>query len=885
MIGHSNNVNSVRFCPGANILASGSDDSQIFLWKLTDESPETLKNEVAFGDDAEDLNIGLEVWRRAQVLRSQSDVYDLAWSYDGAGLMSGSHDGKFSLWGAEAISLSSNKNQAQASAAAAAAQEQAEGEGAMTAKQEGESATSENADGTPRTTAVGFRAGTGMRLAVTLMDHEELGQGTAWDPLGQYVITQSGDQTARLYQSIQHPVLAAARSVRQRTNPLRLRASLVKGSLSWRMSNELVDRETLLKAPSAADAPVFTDTTGQTLSTFQLFARETSATYFRRPAFSPDGSFIVCPAGQYPKPASCQGDGGNSGSNSGNSNNQSIPTQPCAYVYHRSTLRQPLCVLPMPRGEPAIAVRFCPTVFAPRGRSLEHGNNPDDASSHATERGVCGLGYRQLCAVLTTRSIVVYDSSTWTPLALLENLHMLPLTDAAWTQDGTRLVVASQDGYLSFVSFDEEDLGPRLSASELAVFQEEMKDRRTRIQAANSALLNSRSQQAKQQAQLEAAAAAAGGSAPATGAGSSTAGNATECVLLGPEQDVSGVFADPSGSNPDDALRVISVKSGSLPSGEVWFEDPFTSTTVTLSEAEVKKIRAQLFGTWEKPVPQQPQQQQQPEATQVSSAQSGQSTDDQSTEKLGQPRKSPSRSTKPKSETKSGEGDAAAEGAMKRVRTSSSSKADEKAKDESKSGTTAKSTPQRKRPPASATTPSTPATDSTSGETATQTEPAKSDDAMAASSSESTTEKKTSEKKAAPRKAPKTKTAATEPTSTEAEGTGASQATSSSKASTPKTSKKQSSSSTSQAEAKMPSEPTSLAWASPSKPASAPTSEVASTPMPTTAAASGGVESTKSPSRSPATPQQATLAQFFARTSPKPQQPQPPRLEEDPNAM
>ena len=42
---------------------------------------------------------------------------------------------------------------------------------------------------------------------------------------------------------------------------------------------------------------------------------------------------------------------------------------------------------------------------------------------------------------------------------MARGLHYASLTDCAWTSDGRTLIIASRDGYISFISFDETELG------------------------------------------------------------------------------------------------------------------------------------------------------------------------------------------------------------------------------------------------------------------------------------------------------------------------------------------------------------------------------------------------------------------------------------------
>jgi chromatin assembly factor 1 subunit B len=70
-----------------------------------------------------------------------------------------------------------------------------------------------------------------------------------------------------------------------------------------------------------------------------------------------------------------------------------------------------------------------------------------------------GLPYRSVFAVLTTDSILVYDTHHTRPLAVVRGLHYAGLSDCQWSADGKKLIVSSIDGYISIVTFENGELG------------------------------------------------------------------------------------------------------------------------------------------------------------------------------------------------------------------------------------------------------------------------------------------------------------------------------------------------------------------------------------------------------------------------------------------
>ncbi|EXC33632.1 Chromatin assembly factor 1 subunit B [Morus notabilis] len=228
-------------------------------------------------------------------------------------------------------------------------------------------------------------------------------QGVAWDPLAKYVASLSSDRTCRIY--VNKPQAKA------------------KGTEKV----NYVCQHVITKAeqPSA-------DNCKSTKS--HLFHDETLASFFRRLAWSPDGSFLLVPAGSYKvSPAS-----------------ETINT---AYIFSRRNLSRqenatsnkfmPALQLPG-ASKPVIAVRFCPMRFNLRG---------------SIPSGFFKLPYRLIFAVATLNSLYVYDTESIPPIAVLAGLHYAAITDIAWSSDARYLALSSQDGYCTLVEFENDELG------------------------------------------------------------------------------------------------------------------------------------------------------------------------------------------------------------------------------------------------------------------------------------------------------------------------------------------------------------------------------------------------------------------------------------------
>ena len=201
------------------------------------------------------------------------------------------------------------------------------------------------------------------------------------------------------------------------------------------------------EAPKAAD--------GEKPPRAPLFHDDTMGSFFRRPAWSPCGSFLAVPAGVHREHAGAK-------------------EQHCTYLYARAARSTaPRCAFPesRPRRRPVLAR----LLRAKRRRVLgeERPRTPSENSSDAQcfdavdapssnpgddttdakapkahgvsdASGAPNLGssidlpFRVLFAVCTTDTVAVYDSGSDAPVAFVGGLHYAAITDAAWSPTATR---------------------------------------------------------------------------------------------------------------------------------------------------------------------------------------------------------------------------------------------------------------------------------------------------------------------------------------------------------------------------------------------------------------------------------------------------------------
>ncbi|KAL3021070.1 hypothetical protein AAZX31_05G178200 [Glycine max] len=232
----------------------------------------------------------------------------------------------------------------------------------------------------------------------TLDAHAHYVQGVAWDPLGKYVTSLSSDRTCRIYMNKPHK------------------------SKGIEKINYVCQQ-----VISKADQPLLKNSKE---TKFHLFHDETLPSFFRRLAWSPDGSFLLVPAGSYKISTASE-------------------SVNAAYIFSRKDLSRPAIQLPC-ASKAVVAVRFCPIFFKLRG-------------THSA--GLFKLPYRIIFAVATLNSLYIYDTESTSPIAVLAGLHYAAITDITWSSDAHYLALSSQDGFCSLVEFENDELGSPYSLS------------------------------------------------------------------------------------------------------------------------------------------------------------------------------------------------------------------------------------------------------------------------------------------------------------------------------------------------------------------------------------------------------------------------------------
>ena len=294
----------------------------------------------------------------------------------------------------------------------------------------------------------------GMQRAVEVLDgHTHYVMGCAWDPRGEFVATQSADKTARLYTRAGGAAPPGGPAYGQ-----------------FMLANVLAKKpgagQQQQPGPTTPEQAVMPITAGPKQP---LFHGENMASFFRRLAWAPDGSFLALPAGVTVAPGAAAEHGaakpaaGKASAGAAAASGLGNAT----WLFKRYCWAQPAACMPSTSGSggKAIAVRFCPVLF-------KHTPSPPSAAAAAATDDdatpvIFEIPYRMVFAVATLDHVSVYDTCMATPLALVSAVHYAALTDLAWSPDGSVLAVASQDGYCTLISFEAGELGEPCAAQDI----------------------------------------------------------------------------------------------------------------------------------------------------------------------------------------------------------------------------------------------------------------------------------------------------------------------------------------------------------------------------------------------------------------------------------
>jgi chromatin assembly factor 1 subunit B len=189
-----------------------------------------------------------------------------------------------------------------------------------------------------------------------------------------------------------------------------------------------------------------------------IYANDTLKSFFRRLTFTPDGSLLFTPAGQYQT------------QHRGSDESAKMLTEiiNTVYIYTRGGINKPPIAHLPGHKKPSVAVKCSPVYYAPRKPTTETVHITIDTSStdvvSALPESIVSprspshsvmepppsprprqlddgpgepsmafvLPYRMIYAVATEDSVLLYDTQQQTPICIVSNLHCATFTDLTW---------------------------------------------------------------------------------------------------------------------------------------------------------------------------------------------------------------------------------------------------------------------------------------------------------------------------------------------------------------------------------------------------------------------------------------------------------------------
>jgi len=276
-------------------------------------------------------------------------------------------------------------------------------------------------------------------------DHSHYVQGVACDPLGVYLCSMGSDRSIRVF--------CATRGERRNKQAQEENGGGVMHCVKCiryleREEPAVAEPAKLPEDAAIVETAVIAAAPKKKERRRNLFVDEiTMESFFRRLTWTVDGAYLIAPAGLWTDESST--------TDEANNDDDTSSTSFATFLFARHCWEKPRFVLAGLK-KPSVAVRANPILF-----SLPHPIPPTTTSSHPSNFKV--LPYRTIFAVLTSDTIYIYDTYTSTltgkPLAIAHGLHYAGLTDGSWSSDGRVLSVCSSDGYVSFVKFEEGELG------------------------------------------------------------------------------------------------------------------------------------------------------------------------------------------------------------------------------------------------------------------------------------------------------------------------------------------------------------------------------------------------------------------------------------------
>ena len=401
---HISTVNVCRFSPNGKYLATGSDDNTVIIW-VQKSRP------LNFGSSEEKI-----CWSNYKILRGHSgDIYDLSWNPESKYLISGSVDNYCMIWNIEKA-----------------------------------------------------------KCVNRFMDHEHFVQGVSWDPRNKYILTQSSDKSVRFYKNTNSKLEMKFIYINQ-LKRFEIKNNSNKNNTNANINNTIINNNTENTNKTNTNENIQSqqqnitnnnsenkiqmeeeqnnknninannqnnnqqlpnqikkekDSNQKNIVTYHYyFADEDQCnTFVRRSSFSPDGKICLLVSGVMQNPQ--------------NKNELNF----VVWGVSRKDFSRPQFYIPT-LNKSSTCVRFCPLIF--------HKREPDPDN---TAPALLDLNYVMIFAIGTNDSVFIYGTDSIQPRYAITNIHYQSITDLAWNGD-KMLAISSSDGYISFVIFEENELG------------------------------------------------------------------------------------------------------------------------------------------------------------------------------------------------------------------------------------------------------------------------------------------------------------------------------------------------------------------------------------------------------------------------------------------
>ncbi|EDO38692.1 predicted protein, partial [Nematostella vectensis] len=269
-----------------------------------------------------------------------------------------------------------------------------------------------------------------------LRGHIEDVYDLAWSPDGTQLLSGSVDNSAIIWDAIKGTKLTILKDHKHYVqgvcwDPLGQYVVTNSSDRSCRLYNSLSYRCCYNINKLSANVMSKNTEKGEAIKPTRMFHDEAMLTFFRRPTFTPDGTHFIVPAGKLEL------------------QNQVVHT---TYIFSRNSPSKPVCFLQSPK-KPTVAVRCCPAVFELRD------SKESDKENSGRNSSLSKLPYRMVFAVATLDAVLLYDTQQQVPFAYVSNIHYSGISDMAWSNNGSTLVISSTDGYCSMLYFKDGELG------------------------------------------------------------------------------------------------------------------------------------------------------------------------------------------------------------------------------------------------------------------------------------------------------------------------------------------------------------------------------------------------------------------------------------------